>query len=453
MDKFKVIFTGTLKPGVDQGEFIDTFSSRFKVSKEKALLMLSAGKPVTIKKDLDAEQAAKYVKVLDAMGMVVKQKPMIAEGLSLVPLDEEKEDSDTPDGETCPKCGSTRIENDNCLGCGIVVSKYLQWAEENPDQAAAPTPVPEPAAAASSSEHPVSDTPVPPPPPSAAATPGEQNPYQAPEAELTSPSEFGEMTGPVSVPAGHGWTWIKDGFGHFRQNPWSWMLAFFTLIVFNIVLNLIPMIGLISILISPVIAAGFMIGCRDQEAGKNFTFGHMFKGFQQNMGQLLLVGVVYLVGLVAIGIIISLMVGSTALFMGGGLEAMSSGDPTAMPSTFNPSVLILPMLVGMLLIIPLLMAYWFAPALVTLDGLSALNAMKMSFSGCLKNILPFLVYGVMGFLLSIFAVIIALLLGALLGFAGLPFWLAFLPYVLVLLGIGPAIIASIYTGYRDIYFS
>lgn len=33
---------------------------------------------------------------------------------------------------TCPKCGSTKIEHDDCLDCGIVVSKYLtylRWKE------------------------------------------------------------------------------------------------------------------------------------------------------------------------------------------------------------------------------------------------------------------------------------------------------------------------------------
>ncbi len=433
MDKFKVVFTGILKPGVDQGEFIDTFSSRFKVSKDTARQMLTAGKPVTIKKDLDAEQAAKYVKALDAMGMVVQQKPMAAEGLSLVPMEEEKSEagdaSGTSGGEPCPKCGSTQTEKDNCLSCGIVISKYLQWAEAHPDQAAAPTPAPEPAAAASSSEHPVSDTPVPPPPPSAAATPGEQNPYQAPEAELTQPTEFGEMTGPVSVPAGHGWNWIRDGFGHFRQNPGSWILAIIVLIVFNIMISLVPMIGSwITTLLSPVIAAGFMLGCRAQEEGDDFTVNHIFEGFKNNTGQLVLVGLIYLIGVIVVSVIAVMAIIGTS-----GLGVFFGGDPAAMAADpdFTANIM-LAVLVMLLFLMPLIMAYWFAPALVALDGLSALNAMKLSFSGCLKNILPFLLYGIIAMVFM---------------------FLAFIPLGLGLLVMIPALTASIYTAYRDIYFS
>ena len=40
------------------------------------------------------------------------------------------------------------------------------------------------------------------------------------------------------------------------------------------------------------------------------------------------------------------------------------------------------------------MLIWFAPLLVVFNGLPPLEAMKLSFAACLKNMLPFLVYGV-----------------------------------------------------------
>ena len=39
------------------------------------------------------------------------------------------------------------------------------------------------------------------------------------------------------------------------------------------------------------------------------------------------------------------------------------------------------------------MLNWFAPALVALRGVSAIDAMKLSFVSCLRNWLPFLLYG------------------------------------------------------------
>jgi uncharacterized membrane protein len=57
-------------------------------------------------------------------------------------------------------------------------------------------------------------------------------------------------------------------------------------------------------------------------------------------------------------------------------------------------------------------------------------AMKSSFQGCLRNMLPFLVYGIVGFLLAIVAVI--------------PLGLGFLV-------LGPVMWGTMYVGYRDIF--
>jgi uncharacterized membrane protein len=76
------------------------------------------------------------------------------------------------------------------------------------------------------------------------------------------------------------------------------------------------------------------------------------------------------------------------------------------------------------------MAAWFAPALVVFQQQGVIEAMKTSFSGCLKNLLPFLIYGVVMLGLAV---------------------LATLPIGLGWLILGPMIAASVYTSYRDIY--
>ena len=82
------------------------------------------------------------------------------------------------------------------------------------------------------------------------------------------------------------------------------------------------------------------------------------------------------------------------------------------------------------LALPLLMALWFAPALVVFHDVQPMAAMKASFFACLKNIVPFLVYGLIGLLLLIVALI---------------------PFGLGLLVFGPVLWATTYTGYRDIF--
>ena len=76
------------------------------------------------------------------------------------------------------------------------------------------------------------------------------------------------------------------------------------------------------------------------------------------------------------------------------------------------------------------MALWFAPALVVLHEESAMNAMVASFKGCLQNLIPFLLYGLVGLVLTIIATI-PLMLG----------WLILIPMIT----------ASIYISYKDIF--
>ena len=96
------------------------------------------------------------------------------------------------------------------------------------------------------------------------------------------------------------------------------------------------------------------------------------------------------------------------------------------------SGVLLAVLIALALMLPLYMAMWFAPALVVFHELGAVDAMKASFAGCLKNVVPFVLYGLVGLVLGIVA--------------SIPFGLGWLV-------LGPVAIASVYVGYRDIYLA
>jgi uncharacterized membrane protein len=59
-----------------------------------------------------------------------------------------------------------------------------------------------------------------------------------------------------------------------------------------------------------------------------------------------------------------------------------------------------------------------------------MEAMKSSFRGCLKNVVPFLLYGIVGLVLAIIAII---------------------PVGLGFLVLGPVMWGSMYSSYRDIF--
>jgi len=188
-------------------------------------------------------------------------------------------------------------------------------------------------------------------------------------------------------------------------------------------LGMVPILGQIATyFLSPLFVAGMMLGCRSLENGEGLRFDHLFAGFQKNLGQLLLVGLLYFVGMIIIMLAVFVV-------FGGALLGMFTGQ---ISSDFSMSTFGLAMLVVMALSIPLMMAIWFAPILVALNDVSAVAAMKLSFFGCLRNILPFLVYGIVLFILAIIATI---------------------PIGLGWLLLMPTLVCATYVAYREIFLA
>jgi uncharacterized membrane protein len=236
---------------------------------------------------------------------------------------------------------------------------------------------------------------------------------------------------PHAVPAGRGWSWITRGFWHFKTDPLAWILIFLVLLGISIVLGLIPIIGgLANSLLWPLFAAGLMYGAREQERGNKLRIAHLFAGFRENLEPLAIVGLLSLGGSILIGILIlGMFLGSLMPMLQmnpGGLQAQ---DPATLAQVLGPGVLI-GLLVGLLLFIPLSMAMLFSPALVLLDDMGPMEAIKQSFLGSLMNMLPLSVYGL--------AALGLLFLGA-------------IPLGLGLLIVWPILTAAIYAAYRDIY--
>jgi uncharacterized membrane protein len=252
------------------------------------------------------------------------------------------------------------------------------------------------------------------------------NPYAAPKAavaDATTSLNADFVPGGQSRPAANGWTWIAEGWELFKRQPGMWIGIVVLAAVIFIAVGLIPIVGNLAMtLFGPVFAGGVMVGCKTLDSGGELELGHLFAGFRSRTGTLIGVGAFYLAGTLAVVLVVSLIMGVGMLTMMGG------GDPkdvAAMGVTF-----LLALLVMLALLLPVIMAVWLAAPLVMFHDQGALEAMKGSFSGCLKNVLPFLLYSVVLFVLMIIAT---------------------LPVLLGWLVLGPVFAASIYTSYRDIY--
>jgi hypothetical protein len=258
----------------------------------------------------------------------------------------------------------------------------------------------------------------------------EPNPYQPPTASAAPAAPAAAAAGAFSaegraVDAGRGWEWIAEGFELFKKKPGTWILILIVLIACTIMIGLVPIIGsLANILLMQVFVGGVMLGCRALDSGESFEVGCVFAGFKQNTGDLVVLGVLALVGWIVAFI-------PAILIMGGGafMSMMGGGGPAAHVGALGLSFM-LAILVALALALPVYMAMWFAPSLVVFNNLKPVDAMKASFFACLRNIVPFLLYGI---ILTVLCVVAAIPLG--LGF----------------LVLGPVAIASIYAGYRDIF--
>jgi hypothetical protein len=256
------------------------------------------------------------------------------------------------------------------------------------------------------------------------------NPYAPPRDDTPPISPRGPSGGFIpdgrSVPAGNGSRWISDGWVLFKRNPGVWIALGVLQMVIGFALGLIPYAGrFLGGATYPILAAGMMLGCRELVEGRPFDVGTLFAGFRSHADRLLAAGALYAMaslGAVAVAAVIGGPLLQTMLFGGG-------KPPRVTPEDLGP------MMMGLgayfVILIPISMAFYFAPALMVLNDLGPLAALRASFLGSIKNIPAFFIYGMTVVLLSLGAVITC----------GIGI------FVLV-----PTLVAATYCTYRDVFY-
>jgi len=224
------------------------------------------------------------------------------------------------------------------------------------------------------------------------------------------------------VPVSSAWAWIVSGFQLFKANPAMWIILLVLYLAIMIPLSLLPVIGsIVTTLLAPVFAAGMMWGCLALTRNQDLEINHLFEGFKKNTAQLIAVGGIYMVSLLVVAVFVVLALDKETI------ELLVQGKDL---SPEQASEMLLPILVALLFVMPIMMAYWYAPVLAGLHNLTAVDAMKLSFMACLKNMLPFLLYGIISMVLLILAII---------------------PVGLGLLVAVPVMMTSLYTSYADVF--
>lgn len=247
----------------------------------------------------------------------------------------------------------------------------------------------------------------------------------APEAFPLMPSGF---SGAARVaPADSAFNWLRQGWAGFLAAPGQWLAMTVLLLVVFLGLQIVPMIGTLAAnMIMPVLTAGVLHAVRRQADEGKFEVGDLFAGFRRNTGPLVIVGVLNMAGWLAIALLVMVLIGGS---VAGGIAFGAAGQP-ALGAGIGFGGMFLAGLLTLLLGVPLVMAMWFAPALVYFNDMQPVAALKASIAANLKNWL----------VMTIFSLILLVLAF----FAALPMGLGFLVLLPVLFG-------ALYASYKDIF--
>jgi uncharacterized membrane protein len=229
-----------------------------------------------------------------------------------------------------------------------------------------------------------------------------------------------------SVDAGRGVDWWREAWALFRKNAGMWIVLALIMLAIFIVLGFIPLLGgIASALIYPPIVAGWMLAARKAEGGGGLEVGDLFAGFKDKLTPLLILGAL----LLAAGFVIALIAGALGFGTVMGIRAGGAhGSAGGMMAALGAGMLAL--LVALALGLFVAMAIWFAPALIVFRNLAPVDALKASFSACLKNIVPFLLYSIVYIIAAIVATI--------------PFGLGWIVLV-------PVTMHTLYVSYQDVF--
>lgn len=232
---------------------------------------------------------------------------------------------------------------------------------------------------------------------------------------------------PRRVGAREGLQWVVEGFRLYRRNPLLLSAAFGVLFGTLMALGLIPAVGsALSELAWPLMVAGFMAAYRALDSGQELELPHFLAGARGPVIPLATVGAVQLLGTLVIGqIMVGMGFDAQALMT----AAQSPQDPAAMQAVIERSMPAL--MTGLALFTPLIMATWFAPALILFGGARPATALGVSLKAVVRNWLAMLVNG--------------LALGLVL------FVSALVPFLLGLLVAMPVMFGSLYASYQALF--
>jgi hypothetical protein len=240
------------------------------------------------------------------------------------------------------------------------------------------------------------------------------------------------------LPARRGLFWLITSFRVFRANPplvTALTMAYMFLIVS---INLLPYVGPFLLpLALPTLVVILANGCRAIQRGGGIGSVALTFGLRKRRVELVRLGGLHLLGSITILVAVSLLGGEP-------LSLASRGQPV------DPDAMMAAMLKFMVVALPVIAAFWFAPLLTAWDDVPPAKSVFFSFIASWRNWRAFVVYSLSaGFAAVVVPSLLLIAAGAI-----SPTLVNFLSVVIKMVlffVVAPIIMASVYVSYQDVF--
>lgn len=247
-----------------------------------------------------------------------------------------------------------------------------------------------------------------------------------------------------------GISWVKESVALFKTAPRKWLLLALAYVGIFMMLPSVPglqFFAFISILIWPVFLAIAIALYRNAEMKKQQTVGEVITQIQPKIQTLIGLGGACLLYAVLVSFVLNSDMQGLETLMGG-KEKMTESQMMALLQTMFPLLLKLT-----LLLIPLMMATWFAPMLIAFNNYGLVKAIKSSIAGSIQYMVALgaawllLTAGMLALMLAVG--VVAGLISALVPMLG-QMLMSFIVFGCLLLATA-LMLAFQYVSYRDVF--
>jgi len=236
--------------------------------------------------------------------------------------------------------------------------------------------------------------------------------------------------------------WLAEGWRLFRAAPLGWLAAVFGYWLLMSIVSLVPLVGVpAAAILVPAFSVGFMALARAAGRRAPLELGLLFDGFRHEPRAQLALGVIYFVCLVV-------LLGVSTLADSGALARWLLSGQRPADEVLQSEEFMTALAAAGALYLPVMLAFWFAPPLVSWHGTGAAKALFFSFAASMMNWRAFLAYGAGMAVVTLLVPFLMVSAFALAGAMAPPAAVIIFPLAILLL---PTLFASFYASYRDVF--